>query len=61
MIDLIATILASLIVILIYPLIYWGIGSLTTTVFMIDYNWTFMHGLVTALIIAAAKSIFNNK
>ena len=31
-------------------LICWGIGSLVCVVFEINYNWTFLHGLVVQLL-----------
>lgn len=40
----------GILTIILVALIYWGIGSLTTIVFGINYVWTFWHGLVVALI-----------
>lgn len=49
-----------LIVIGIPTLIYWGIGNLIIHVFEINYTWTILHGLCTALVTSALHSIFTN-
>lgn len=39
-------------------LILWGIGCLVIEVFNISYEWTFLHGLCTALILWILASWF---
>lgn len=39
-------------------LIYWGIGSLVVYVFDLSYTWTYLHGLVCALLVGTLRSIF---
>lgn len=57
--DIIAFILATIIVIGLGSLIFWGIGNLVIFVFHIDYTWTFLHGFATDLVFLALKGIFN--
>ena len=47
--------------IIINALIFWGVGSLIIFLFNINYAWTFLHGLVIALIYVFLKDIFGGK
>ena len=42
-------------------LVFWGIGSLVCVVFEINYNWTFLHGFVTGLVLFILSGIFTIK
>lgn len=55
---LIICILGLLLVIVIGGLIMWGIGNLIIYVFHINYDWTFLHGIVADLIFLMLKGIF---
>ena len=60
--EILITLLAILIVAIVFAiggLIYWGIGSLVCVVFDINYNWTFLHGITTQLVVFALSGIFN--
>lgn len=57
--DIIAFLLATIIVIGLGSLIFWGIGNLVIYVFHINYTWTFLHGLVIDLVFIALKEVFN--
>lgn len=39
-------------------LIFWGIGSFIVWAFSIPYNWTYLHGVATYLIIWTLQRIF---
>ena len=42
-----------------YTLVFWGLGSLITTVFSIGFYWTAIHGLCVALIFWVLKGLFS--
>lgn len=39
----------------------WAVGVCVCRVFLIDYNWTFWHGLITGIILAIISSTFTTK
>lgn len=57
-ITILATIVTIILAVLLCSLVYWGLGKLIIYVFHIDYNWTFLHGLVTAIVCTFLKGIF---
>lgn len=42
-------------------MIFWGLGLLVCTVFTINYTWTFLHGLVCALVFSLLRDLFGGK
>ena len=53
--------IAFIIAFAIMGLIFWGIGSFIVWAFSIPYNWTYLHGIATALIICVVKKIFKRE
>lgn len=58
-----ATIFALFIAIIVWILMFWGIGNFVILVFDINYKWTILHAiacyLVTLLLVTIGKSIFS--
>ena len=55
------TILIIAVLLSLSALMFWGLGNLTIFVFGIKYTWTFLHGLVCALVFGLLKDIFRRK
>lgn len=51
-------IFCMILVSLIGALIFWGVGSLITVVFNIDFNWTFLCGICAQLVYMVLYGIF---
>lgn len=49
-----------LILVLLYGLICWGIGVLFIRVFDINYEWTYLHGLATSMVLTFVGSFFRS-
>ena len=56
--DIIAGIIACIIVMVVGSLIFWGLGNLVILVFKFDYVWTIWHGTIVMLIYILLKEIF---
>ena len=54
-------VISFLIAFAIMGLVFWGIGSFIIWTFSIPYNWTYLHGVATALIIWTVKKIFKRE
>jgi hypothetical protein len=50
-------IIALILIVLIGGSIFWGLGNLIIFVFKINYEWTFLHGIVTDLIYLLIKGL----
>jgi hypothetical protein len=51
-------IIALILIVLIGGSIFWGLGNLIIFVFKINYEWTFLHGIVMDLIYLLFKGLF---
>lgn len=56
--DFIILIISFFISIILGTLIFWGLGNLIVFVFKINYEWTFLHGLVAQLVFMILRNIF---
>ena len=56
--DFIILIISFFISIILGTLIFWGLGNLIVFVFKINYEWTFLHGLVVQLVFMILRNIF---
>lgn len=56
--DFIILIISLFISIILGTLIFWGLGNLIIFVFKINYEWTFLHGLVVQLVFMILRNIF---
>lgn len=63
----IEAIAVAIIVLIIVAIVYaisglcmWGIGNFVIYVFEIDYEWTYLHGLATSIVLAVVGSAFKS-
>ena len=56
--KIIALIIAWISAMVLGTLIFWGLGNLIIFVFKINYEWTFLHGLVAQLVFMILRNIF---
>lgn len=56
--DILIKIIVIILTLLISASIFWGLGNLIIFVFKINYEWTFLHGIVATLIYLLFKGLF---
>jgi len=58
--SILLAVLIYAVVFAINAIIVWGVGVALCRVFEINYNWTFLHGLVCSIGLAVVGSYFRN-
>ena len=38
----------------------WGVGNLVVRVFKLNYEWTYLHGLTTSIVLSVVSNAFKN-
>ena len=55
------TILILVLALLLSSMVFWGLGIFVCYVFAINYTWTFLHGVICAVVFSLLKEIFGGK
>lgn len=61
MFELLGYFAAAIVGAFVETLFYWGVGSLVTRAFSIDYNWSLLCGFVAYLFVSILRYIFSGK
>lgn len=54
----ILTLTAILVILLLQGVLFWGIGNLVIAIFKANYTWTFIHGMLSGMIVSLIMSFF---